>query len=122
MEILPHKFEEVMFQRIARTYVNKHSEGLVTLLEVYVDDIIAMSNDIWHSCLEKLSWAMLHEIHTIFPPPEVTGHNGIDPVAEKKWVMVTPSGTSTKRSWARIWTAYNTTSKFHQRNAETYSP
>ena len=51
MELLPHKFEEVMLQRIARTDVNKHSEVLVTLLEVYVDNFIAMSNDIRHSHL-----------------------------------------------------------------------
>ena len=73
-----------MLQRISRTDVNKHSEGLVTLLEVYVDDFISMSNDIWHSHLEKLSRAMLHGIHNISPPPEVTGHNGFDPLAEKQ--------------------------------------
>ena len=43
-----------------------------------------MNNDIRHSHLEKLSRAMLHGIHTIFPPPKVTGHNGFGPVAEKQ--------------------------------------
>ena len=84
MELPPHKFEEVMLQMIARTDVNNHSEGLVTLLELYVDEFIAMSNDIRHSHLEKLSRVMLHGIHAIFPPPEVTGHNVFYPVAEEK--------------------------------------
>ena len=53
MEILPHKVKEVMLQRIPRTDLNKHSEVLVTLLEVYVQDFIAMSNGMWHSHLEK---------------------------------------------------------------------
>ena len=84
VEIPPHKFEELILKRIARTDVNKPSEGLVTPLEVYVDDYIAMSNDIRHSHLGKLSLAMLHGIHAIFSPPKVTGHTGFDPVAEKK--------------------------------------
>ena len=29
---------------------------------------------------------MLHGIHSIFPPPSVTGHNGGDPISEKKLV------------------------------------
>ena len=62
MELLTHKFEKVMLQRISRTYVNKHSEGLVNLLEVCVDEFIAMSNDIQNIYLEKLSWAMMHGI------------------------------------------------------------
>ena len=70
-----------MLQRTARTDLNKHSVGLMTLLEVYVDDFIFMSNDIRHSHLKKLSRAMLHEIHVIFPKPEVTSHNGFEPVA-----------------------------------------
>ena len=64
--------------------MNKHSEVLVTQLEVYVDNFFAMSNDIQHIHLEKLSRAMLHGIHAIFSPPEDTGHNGFDPVTEKK--------------------------------------
>ena len=43
---------------------------------------------------------MLHGIHAILLPPEVMVHNGFDPVAEKKWLTVTVSGTSTRRYWA----------------------
>ena len=56
----------------------------MTLLEVYVDDFIALSNDIQHTHLMSLSRVMLHGIHAIFPPPKVTGHNGFDPIALKK--------------------------------------
>ena len=84
MELPPHKFKEVMLQSIARTYLNKHSEGLVTLLEVYVDEFISMCNDIWQSHLGKLSREMLHGIHAIFPPPQITGHNGFESVVDKK--------------------------------------
>lgn len=34
--------------------------------------------------LRRISRAMLHGIHTIFPPPAVTGHLGGDPISEKK--------------------------------------
>ena len=122
MELPPQNFEEVMLQRISRTDLNKQSGGLVTLLEVYVDNFVAMSNAIWHSHLEKLSRSMLHGICAIFPPPKFTGHSGFDAVVEKKWVTVMESGTYTRRYWAGIWTSYNAPSDSHQRNAETYAP
>ena len=121
MELPPHRFEEVMLQRISGADANKNSEGHVTLLGVYVDDFIAMSNYIWHSYLEKLSRAMLHGIPAIFPSPKVTGHNGFDPIAEKEWVTVLVYGTSTRISWAGTWTAYNTPYNAHKINAKTYT-
>ena len=60
------------------------NEGLVTLLEVYIDDFIAMSNNTSHAHILQVSRTMLHGIHAIFPPPEVTGHNEFDPVALSK--------------------------------------
>ena len=82
--LLPHKFEEIMLQKVDETDSNKHFTGLSTLLEVYVDDFIAASNDIGHSNLQQLLRTMLHGIHAIFQPPEVTGHNGFDPIAYKQ--------------------------------------
>ena len=40
----------------------------------------------WHHAEEftKLTWAMLHNIHSIYPPPSVMGHLGGDPISEKK--------------------------------------
>ena len=45
-----------------------------------------MSNNIEHAHLRQLSRAMLHGIHAIFPPPEVTVPMGFDPIAYKKMV------------------------------------
>lgn len=55
-----------------------------TLIEVYVDDYIGITNDISCEKLQRLSRCMLHGIHSIFPPPDVTGHDGEDSIAEKK--------------------------------------
>ena len=57
---------------------------LATLIEVYVNDFIAMNNDTSHEHLQQLSRAMLHGVHTIFPPPAITGHNGYELIAESK--------------------------------------
>ena len=56
----------------------------VTLVEVYVDDFIGMTNDTRYQHLRQILRAMLHVIHTIFPPPKITGHNGFDPIAKAK--------------------------------------
>ena len=85
-ELPPHKFENEMLKKVRATDTNKNLQGLIDLLEVYVDDFIAMSNNIEQAHLRQLSREMLHGIHAIFPPPEVTGHKGFDPIAYKKLV------------------------------------
>ena len=55
-----------------------------TIVEVYVDDSIGMTNHSDRSYLLQLSRAMLHGIHSMFPPPILTGHCGADPVSGKK--------------------------------------
>ena len=59
-------------------------EDQVTQMEVYVDDFVAMTNNRTTQHLLHWSKAILHGIHSIFPPPEVSGHSGGDPVSEKK--------------------------------------
>lgn len=54
------------------------------LLEVFVDDFCALTNNTSTEHLTNFSRAMLHGIHSVFPPPEVSGHHGEDPVAKKK--------------------------------------
>jgi hypothetical protein len=49
-----------------------------------VDDFIGCTDDLSTSHLTKISRAMLHGIHSIFPPPSITGHKGGDPISEKK--------------------------------------
>ena len=59
-------------------------KNTINLVEVFVDDYIAMTNDTSHKNILHLSRAMLHGIHSIFPPTSITGHNGEDPIAQKK--------------------------------------
>lgn len=80
-----HIFEQRMFDpQVQYSTLPSSLQDPVTLIEVYVDDYIAMTNDISINHLTTVSRAMLHGIHTVFPPPSVTGHNGGDPIAEKK--------------------------------------
>ena len=55
-----------------------------TVLEVFVDDFIAGTNQLEESHLQQLSRCMLHGVHAIFPPSEVTQHGGGDSIAKNK--------------------------------------
>ena len=84
MDLPPHKFEHYMMKHIDSLSTTTDSDGLVTLLEVYVNDFIAMSKNTSHAHLIQIYRTILHGVHAIFPPPYVTGHNGFDPVALSK--------------------------------------
>ena len=82
-----HAFEDKMMQEAeqettqyrllaAATYVN--------LTEVFVDDFIGATNNIHPDHLRHFSRAMLYGVHSIFPPPAITGHQGEDPISQKK--------------------------------------
>ena len=75
VDLPPHGFEHYMIQNIDPLRNTTDSEGLVTLLEVYVDDFMSMSNNTSHAHLLQIPRSILHGIHSIFPPPSVTGHN-----------------------------------------------
>ena len=84
-ESLPkHVFEQKMLENIDQINKNLSNNNAKSLLEVFVDDFIAATNNRSKPHLEKLSRAMLHGVHAIFPPPHISGHNGYDPVSEKK--------------------------------------
>lgn len=53
-------------------------------MEVYIDDFIQLAQTTDPMRLEHLSRAILHGIHSVFPPPAATGHKGEDPVSLKK--------------------------------------
>ena len=86
----PHPFETKMLPPTSpdeptRTLLpSEISQEICTLIEVYVDDFVGMTNSQQRAYLRQLSRAMLHGIHSLFPPPAVTGHCGADPVSEKK--------------------------------------
>ena len=59
-------------------------EHLFCLFEVYIDDFIGLLQSQDGKELLRCSRALMHGIHSIFPPPAVTGHHGHDPISEKK--------------------------------------
>ena len=81
-----HKYEKDMLNNEAIKLTKGAPASPTTLFESYVDDFITATNDGRHPHLQKLSRAMLHGIHAIFPPPETTGHSGHDSIAHKKLV------------------------------------
>jgi hypothetical protein len=57
---------------------------LYRLLEVYVNDFIHLAQTTNATELRHLARAILHGLHSSFPPPSITGHDGEDPVSLKK--------------------------------------
>ena len=49
-----------------------------------MDDFVQMAQTSDRAALRHLIRALLHGVHRVFPPPEVTGHTGQDPVLLKK--------------------------------------
>ena len=60
-----HKFEKIMLTNTPRGVVATPI-NLITLLEVYVDNFIDITNNISFEHLQRILCAMLHGIHTIF--------------------------------------------------------
>jgi hypothetical protein len=56
----------------------------MSLLEVFVDDFIGCTDILPQNHILNITRAMLHGIHSVFPPQSVTNHNGGDPISEKK--------------------------------------
>ena len=54
------------------------------LLKVYINDFIQLAQCTDPTQLLHLSCAILHGIHSVFPPPSVTGSTEEDPIALKK--------------------------------------
>ena len=77
----PHKFEHKLIPPQIKRSVPKLP---VSLLEVFVDDFIAATNEATLENFTHLARCMLHGVHSIFPPEEITKHGGGDSIAEKK--------------------------------------
>ena len=54
------------------------------VMEVYVDDFCTMVQTSCTATLRHVSRALLHAIHSVFPPEVVSGHCGGDPISKKK--------------------------------------
>ncbi len=64
--------------------INKTTqEKLVKLLEVYIDDFVGLLQAPSVAQAQKFTRAILHDIHTIFAPPDASNHND-ESIALKK--------------------------------------
>ena len=122
MYLPPNEFEHYMVQQIDPLSTTTDSEGLVTILEVYINDLISMSNNMSHAHILQIYRAILYGVHAIFPPPDVTGHNGFDPVALSK--LETGEGTceNVKEILGWIMDVLNGTMQLPVKNARKYVP
>ena len=67
-------------------HVDQPPPTIVEMLEVYVDDFFAGTNDLQPTNLLTFTRSLLHGIHSCFPPPAVSGHTGEDSISTKKIV------------------------------------
>ena len=81
--LAPHKFEHFMLPPKS-PLPPCTTDDITTLIEVFVDDFIGITNTTNMSDLTHTSRSMLHGIHAIFPPKEQTPNNNNDAIAEKK--------------------------------------
>ena len=77
-----HPLESFLYD--CRLTQDKIPTSTVTDIEVYVDDFITCTNNNQIEHIKHLARAILFGIHSIFPPPKVSGHAGEDPVSMKK--------------------------------------
>ena len=74
-----------------------HTAAFTTnLLEVFVDDFCAMTNNLSTAHLTKFSCALISGIHLVFPPPKITKHAGEDPISQRKLEMGEATWDTTK--------------------------
>lgn len=85
--LAPHPLEHMMTSTedfSAYPKIDISNDDWARLMEVYVDDFIQVAQTTDPDKLLHMSRAILHDIHSVFPPPSVTGHDGEDPVSQKK--------------------------------------
>ena len=91
-----HRFENKMLEN-SKTLARLHTAAFTTnLLEVFVDDFCAIANDLSTNNLQKFSRALITGMHSIFPPPEITQHQGEDPMSQKKMTQGEATWDTTK--------------------------
>ena len=82
--IPPHNLEHHLIKEIQKQQQHPSPTVPISKFEVYVDDFIAYTNDAQLTNIQRMARALLHGIHSIFPPPGVSGHNGEEPISIKK--------------------------------------
>ena len=69
----------------------------INLVEVFVHDFIGATKDLSEEHLTHVSRAMLFGVHSIFPPPEISKHQGKDPISQKKLQQGKGTWATTKK-------------------------
>jgi len=69
---------------VVATITGAQSKTFVQLLESFVDDFMHLVQSTDQEVLRHCSKVLLHGIHSVFPPPKITGHSRADPVSVKK--------------------------------------
>jgi len=81
-----HPLEHIMLSGHDTDDDTTEHRKFLTLLEVYVDDFIALAHTTNPRELQRISRALLHAIEAIFPGPEVTGSSMGPAVSTKKLI------------------------------------
>ena len=79
----PHPMEDKMME-LTSNEIQQIPPKISNITEVYVDDFCCGTNNLHPTHLRQTSRAILHGIHSIFPPTSITQHTGGDPISEKK--------------------------------------
>lgn len=116
--IPPHPLEQYITSPLADTNIQQTPKTPTTGIEVYVDDFITVTNNREPNHLRKLARSMLHGIHSIFPPPTVTGHSGENPVSIKKLKQLEGSFSTTKEILGWLFNGQNFTIQLPEDKAE----
>jgi hypothetical protein len=86
-QLPPHPLEGKFLPAVLPEQALSQEEIISFLVRVYLDDFMKAAA-VSRNNIEHLGWitrAVLHAIHAVFPPPEVTGHTGgKDSVSIKK--------------------------------------
>ena len=82
-ELAPHPSEDKMLKDTP-LHISQPPALPINFVEVYVDDFVGGTNNLELTHLRHLSRAVLHGIHSVFPHPDISKHNGEDPISQKK--------------------------------------
>lgn len=82
----PHPLENYVLPDEIDTLTPSQRDEIHRFVAVYVDDyILAAVENKDRTLVKRMARATLYAIHSVFPPPEVTGHEGgKDPISQKK--------------------------------------
>mmetsp|Transcript_29878 Transcript_29878/g.62418 ORF Transcript_29878/g.62418 Transcript_29878/m.62418 type:complete len:121 (+) Transcript_29878:4407-4769(+) len=85
----PHPFEDYTLPRnlyfpTATQFSGSQAMSFLHMIESYVDDFIHMVQSTVVQILHHCRRIILHTVHSVFSPPNITGHNDHSPISLKK--------------------------------------